>query len=71
MTIALTSFVYRNRAGGVRDIASRTHDNVIRRLLLEMAADYDQIAEMLERITATEALIGKRTGEAKTASHVS
>jgi hypothetical protein len=36
-----------------------------------MAADYDQVAEMLERITATEALIGKRTGEAKTASHVS
>ena len=67
MTIALTSFVYRNRAGGVRDIASRTHDNVIRRLLLDIAADYEGVAEMLERIAATEALVSKRTGQAKAA----
>jgi len=58
----LGAFVYRNRAGGARDIASVTVDGVSRRLLLEIANDYEQIAETLERISAIEGVIRKRQG---------
>ena len=54
------AFVYRNRAGGARDIASMTADGVSRRLLLEIAHDYEQIAETLDRISAVESVIRKR-----------
>jgi hypothetical protein len=54
------SFVYRNRAGGARDIASVTVDGVSRRLLLEIAHDYEEVAETLDRIAATESVIRKR-----------
>lgn len=61
MTMAgIGSFVYRNRAGGARDIASVTLDGVSRRLLLEIAHDYEEIAETLDRITAIEGVIRKR-----------
>jgi len=61
MTMAgLGSFVYRNRAGGARDIASVTLDGVSRRLLLEIAHDYEDIAETLDRIAAIESVIRKR-----------
>jgi hypothetical protein len=56
----LGAFVYRNRAGGARDIASMTADGVSRRLLLEIAQDYEQVAETLERIAAVESVIRKR-----------
>jgi len=56
----LGSFVYRNRAGGARDIASVTIDGVSRRLLLEIARDYEEVAETLDRIAATENVIRKR-----------
>jgi hypothetical protein len=56
----LGSFVYRNRAGGARDIASVTDDGVSRRLLLEIARDYEEVAETLDRIAATEGVIRKR-----------
>lgn len=54
------AFVYRNRAGGARDIASVTVDGVSRRLLLEIARDYEEIAETLDRIAATESVIRQR-----------
>src|SRR5215831_4521455 len=54
------AFVYRNRAGGARDIASVTIDGVSRRLLLEIARDYEEIAETLDRIAATESVIRQR-----------
>jgi hypothetical protein len=60
MSTGITSFVYRNRADGVKNIASTTADNVNRRLLLEIAADYEQIAETLDRINAMESVIRKR-----------
>lgn len=56
----LGAFVYRNRAGGARDIASVTLDGVSRRLLLEIARDYEEVAETLDRIAATENVIRKR-----------
>ena len=59
--MSITSFAYRNRADGAKTIASTTVDNVNRRLLLEVAADYEQIAETLDRITAIEAVIRKRS----------
>jgi hypothetical protein len=37
-----------------------TADGVSRRLLLEIAHDYEQIAETLDRITAVESVIRKR-----------
>ena len=52
--------VYRNRAGGTRDIASVTADGVSRRLLLEIAADYEQIAETLDRIAAVQNVVRNR-----------
>jgi len=58
--VGITPFAYRNRAGGVRDIASMTLDGVSRRLLLEIADDYERIAEMLDRISATESVVRKR-----------
>ena len=64
MSTGITSFVYRNRADGVKNIASTTVDNVNRRLLLEIAADYEQIAETLDRITAMEGVIRKRNDPA-------
>jgi hypothetical protein len=56
----ITPFVYRNRAGGLRDIASTTLDGVTRRLLLDVAGDYERLAETLDRIAATENVIRKR-----------
>jgi hypothetical protein len=53
-------FMYRNRAGGARDIAAMTLDGVSRRLLIEIAHDYEEIAETLDRIAAIEGVIRKR-----------
>ena len=52
---------YRSRAGGARDVAFRTMDGVTRRLLFEIADGYDQMADILERITAVERLVRKRS----------
>ena len=55
-----TTFRYRNRAEAIREIAGTTLDSTTRRLLLEVAQDYDSVAEMLDRINATERVIGNR-----------
>src|SRR6185436_17638649 len=53
-------FRYRNRADAIRDIAGTTLDTTTRRLLLEVAEDYESVAETLERISATEGVIDRR-----------
>ena len=52
---------YRSRAGGARDVAARTLDGVTRRLLLEIAEYYEQVAETLDRIAAHERVVRNRT----------
>ena len=58
-----TTFRYRNRAGAMRDIAGTTLDSTTRRLLLEVAEDYDAVAETLDRISATERVIDNRRSD--------
>jgi hypothetical protein len=53
-------FGYRNRAKAVRDIRARTVDPGIRRLLDDVAADYEMVAEVLARIEQTQRVIAKR-----------
>ena len=55
-----TTYRYRNRAEAFREIAGTTLDSTTRRLLLEVAEDYDCLAETLDRITATERVIDGR-----------
>lgn len=52
--------MYRNRASVMRNLASMTHDGLSTQLLLEIAADYDRIAETQERITGMESIVRKR-----------
>ena len=55
-----TTFRYRNRAGAIREIAGTTLDSTTRRLLLEVAHDYETVAETLDRIGQTERVIDGR-----------
>ena len=55
-----TVFRYRNRADAIREIAGTTLDSTTRRLLLEVAEDYESVAETLDRISATERVIDRR-----------
>ena len=55
-----TVFRYRNRADAIREIAGTTLDSTTRRLLLEVADDYESVAETLDRISATERVIDRR-----------
>ena len=55
-----TVFRYRNRADAIREIAGTTLDSTTRRLLLEVAEDYESVAETLDRISATERVIDGR-----------
>ena len=53
-------FRYRNTAKAMRDIRARTVDPGIRRLLDDVAADYETVAEVLCRIEQTQRVIAKR-----------
>ena len=55
-----TVFRYRNRAQAVRDIRARTVDPSLRRLLDDVAADYETLADVLGRIEQTQRVIAKR-----------
>ena len=55
-----TIFRYRNRAQAVREIRARTLDPGLRRLLDDVAADYETLADVLTRIEQTQRVIAKR-----------
>ena len=55
-----TIFRYRNRAKAMREIRARTIDPGVRRLLDDVAADYETLAEVLARIDQTQRVIAKR-----------
>lgn len=55
-----TIFRYRNRAEAVRAIRARTLDPGTRRLLDDVADDYEKLAEILNRIDQTQRVIAKR-----------
>ncbi len=60
MSAEPTIFGYRNRAEAIRVIRATTLDPGTRRLLLDVAEDYEQVAEILERIEQVQRVIGKR-----------
>ena len=53
-------FRYRNRAKAIRDIRDRTVDPGMRRLMDDLAADYETVAEVLARIDQTQRVIAER-----------
>ncbi len=50
----------RNKAEAMRTIRARTVDPGTRRLLNDVAADYETLAEILTRIEQTQRVIAKR-----------
>ena len=59
MSYAPAIFQYRNRAEAIRAIRARTVEPGIRRLLDDVADDYEMLADILNRIDMTQAVIAK------------
>jgi hypothetical protein len=54
------SFLFRNRADALKAIREKTIDPGARRLLLDIVADYERVAEILLRIEQTQRVVAKR-----------
>jgi hypothetical protein len=48
------AFRYRHRAEEIRAMAEGTRDHLARRLLLNLASDYERLVETLHQISAKE-----------------